>query len=84
MRNNLRLINARNIVMGMRYNSQCAQPPKAVMEDAVGARACLECIQNNTGGNGLDASSLLWESMSRSGGDLLHISRVTKPAENGV
>ncbi len=70
--------------MGCRYHIRCAQPPKAIMEDAVGARACLECIQKNNGGNGLDASSLLWESMSRSGGDLLHISRVTKPAENGV
>ena len=52
------------------------------MEDAVGARECLECIQNYIGGNELDACSLLWESMSRSGGDLLHISRVTKPAGN--
>ena len=54
------------------------------MEDAVGARACLECIQNYIGGNELDASSLLWESMSRSGGDLLHIGRVTEPAGNGM
>lgn len=27
---------------------------------------------------------LLWESMSRSGGDLLHIGRVTEPAGNGM
>ncbi len=46
-------------------------------ETISGARACLEYSYKEQGGDDVDDCSLLRESMSRSGGDLLHTGRVT-------